>query len=153
LKLLAPWPTLSVTQQVLAQYLPGRVQRLSRNVPDFQDASSWLKIVLKSGELIQLWPTPEQSMVIALNCSGNLKLAQEQLGLIQSPEFCAARNALGISRHWFFIIPNFPLQVPKRSELLDALYKELQHSSECGILSLDGSITAPQVPTASSIPV
>lgn len=130
LKLLAPCPDLSTTLGILEQYLPGRVQRFSRHVSDPQDASSWLKMILKSGELIRIWPTPDQSVTIAVNCSGNLKLAQEQLALIQSPEFSAARRELGIDRHWFLVIPGFPLQLPKQSELLDFLYEQLSKNEQ-----------------------
>jgi hypothetical protein len=136
LKLLAPWPTLSKAQEVLRQHLPERMQRLARNIPDPQEASSWLQIVLKSGELIRLWPTPDQSVTVASNCSGNLKLAQEQLGLIRSPEFRAARKALGIDKHWFLVVPGYPLQVPKCGELLDALYAQLSSEDDCGIVQL-----------------
>jgi hypothetical protein len=136
LKLLAPCLDLSTVQGVLEQYLPGRVQRFSRHISEPLDASNWLKIILKSGELIRLWPTPEQSVTIAVNCSGNLKLAQEQFALIQSAEFSSARHALGIDRHWFLVISGYPLQVPKQSELLDALYTQLVQGDECVIVGL-----------------
>jgi hypothetical protein len=136
LKLLAPCLDLSTIRGVLEQYLPGRVRRFSRHIAEPQDALSWLKIIVKSGELIQLRPTPEQLVTVAVNCSGNLKLAQEQLALIQSPEFSAVRQALGIDNHWFLVVPGYPLQVPKQSELLDALYSQLAQSDECAILQL-----------------
>ena len=140
LNLLAPCLDLYTIQGVLEQYLPGRVQRFSRHIAEPQDASNWLKIVLKSGELIQLWPTPEQSVTVAVNCSGNLKLAQEQLALVRSPEFKSARQALGIDRHWFLVIPGYPLQVPKQSELLDALCSQLTQSDECGVVQLGTAV-------------
>jgi hypothetical protein len=136
LKLLAPQADLSTVKNALHQHLEGRVQRLSRHIAQPDDASNWLKIILKSGELIRLWPSPHQAITVAVNCSSNLKLAQEQLALIQSPEFRATRKALGIDRHWFLIVRGFPLQKPKQSELLDALYEQLEDAEECAIALL-----------------
>jgi hypothetical protein len=136
LKLLAPQLERSIVKQVLHQYLEGRVLRLSRHIEQPEDASNWLKIILKSSDLIRLWPSPHQPITIAVDCSSNLKLAQEQLALIQSPEFSATRKALGIDRHWFLIIRDFPLQKPQKSELLDALYGQLDNDEECAIALL-----------------
>jgi hypothetical protein len=136
LKLLAPMPELAVVRDTLERYLSGRVQRFSRHISEPQDASNWLKIILKSGELIRLWPSPENPITVAVDCSGNLKLAQEQLALVRSPEFCAARRELGIDQYWFLVIPGYPLQVPKQSELLDALYSQLTQDEECSVLQL-----------------
>ncbi|NJM67641.1 MAG: hypothetical protein HC851_19200 [Acaryochloris sp. RU_4_1] len=134
LMLRSPLPELARVQDTLRHHLPERVQRLSRHVPQPQNASSWLKIVLKSGELIRLWSVPDQPVTVAVNCSGNLKLAQEQLELIQSPEFSATRRELGIDKHWFLAIPGYPLQTPKQSELLDAFYAQLAKESECDVV-------------------
>jgi hypothetical protein len=136
LKLLALQPDLPPVKNALHQYLEGRVQTLSRHIEQPEDASNWLKIILKSGVLIRLWPSPNQSITVAVNCSSNLKLAQEQLALIQSPEFRATRKVLGIDRHWFLIIRGFPLQKPKQSELLDALYAQVDNDEECAIALL-----------------
>jgi hypothetical protein len=133
LKLLAPTAELVTVQQVLQHHLPERVQRLSRHIPQSEEASSWLKIILKSGEIIRLQPLTGSCTTVAVNCSGNLKLAQEQFGLIQSPGFCAARQDLGIDQHWFLVIPDFPLQVPKQSELLDILYAQLTRNEQSSV--------------------
>jgi hypothetical protein len=136
LKLLAPIPELATVRDILERHLPKRVQRLSSHISEPQDALSWLQIILKSGELIRLWPSPENPITVAIDCSGNLKLAQEQLALVRSPEFCAARRELGIDRYWFLVIPGYPLQVPKQSELLDALYGQLTQDEECAVVQL-----------------
>jgi hypothetical protein len=134
LKLMAPIPDLSTVKDVLQRNLSARVHRFSRHIEDRENAKNWLQIILKSGELIQLLPSPEQSITIAVNCSGNLKLAQEQLALVRSPEFCAARRELGIDRYWFLVIPGYPLQVPKQSELLDVLYAQVSKDEECAVV-------------------
>lgn len=128
LKLLAPIPELARVKNVLERNLPGRVNRISRHIAEPESAENWLKIILKSSKVIRLWPIPDQSVTIAVDCSGNLKLAQQQFELIQSPEFCAARRELGIDQHWFLVIPGFPLQLPKQSELLDFLYEQLSQN-------------------------
>jgi hypothetical protein len=136
LNLLAPSPDLATVKDILQRKLPERVKRLSRHIYEPENPKNWLEIILKSSELIRLSPSPTQSVTIAVNCSNNLKLAQEQLALVRSPEFCAARRELGIDRYWFLVIPGYPLQVPKQSELLDALYSQLTQDEECSVLQL-----------------
>jgi hypothetical protein len=139
LKLLAPIPDLASVKDVLERNLPGRVNRISRHISDPESAENWLKIILKSSTVIRLWPESGQSITIAIDCSGNLKLAEKQFEMIQSPEFRAARRELGIDRHWFLIIPGFPLQLPKQSELLDFLYEQLaknEHQSVTEAIAL-----------------
>jgi hypothetical protein len=140
LKLSSPIPDLSTVKVVLQRNLPGRVNRLSRHIAEPENAANWLEIILKSNALIRLWPSPEKSLTVAIDCSGNLKLAQEQLALVRSPEFSAARRELGIDKYWFLVIPGYPLQVPKQSELLDALYAQLAQEDECGIVQLSNAV-------------
>jgi hypothetical protein len=115
---------------VLERCLPGRVHRLSRHIAKPESAENWLKIILKSSKVIQLQPLSGQLITIAVDCSGNLKLAQKQFELIQSSEFREARRELGIDQHWSIIIPGFPLQLPKQSELLDFLYEQLSQNEQ-----------------------
>jgi hypothetical protein len=140
LKLLAPVPDLSTVKDVLQRSLPGRVQRFSRHIAELESAANWLEVILKSNVLIQLPPSPTQSITIAINCSSNLKLAQEQLAIVRSPEFCAARRELGIDRYWFLVIPGYPLQVPKQSELLDVLYAQLSKDEECAVVQFGAEV-------------
>jgi hypothetical protein len=134
LKLLTPVPDLSTTKDILQRNLPERVRRFSRHISDPECAANWLEIILKSNAIIQLSPSATQRITVAINCSGNLKLAQEQVTLVRSPEFCAARQELGIDQHWFLVLPRFPLQMPKQSELLDALYAQLGKDGECAVV-------------------
>jgi hypothetical protein len=130
LKLVAPIPELSRVKNVLERCLPGRVHRLSRHIAEPESAENWLKIILKSSKVIQVQPLSGQLITIAVDCSGNLKLAQKQFELIQSSEFREARRELGIDQHWSIIIPGFPLQLPKQSELLDFLYEQLSQNEQ-----------------------
>jgi hypothetical protein len=83
--------------------------------------------------VVQVIPSVRQWLRVKAQ---SLKLLAPQLALIQSPEFSATRKALGIDRHWFLIIRGFPLQKPKQSELLDALYAQLDNDEECAIAVL-----------------
>jgi hypothetical protein len=130
LKLLAPVPDLAEVKDVLERNLPGRVNRISRHISEPERAENWLKIILKSSTVIRLWPVSSQATTIAVDCSGNLRLAQKQFESIQSPEFRAARRELAIDQHWFLVIPGFPLQLPKQSELLDFLYEQLSKNEQ-----------------------
>jgi hypothetical protein len=130
LKLLAPIPGLAKVKDVLERNLPERVNRISRHISEPESAENWLKIILKSSAVIRLWPMSSQATTIAVDCSGNLRLAQKQFELIQSPEFRAARRELGIDQHWSVVIPGFPLQLPKQSELLDFLYGQLSKNEQ-----------------------
>lgn len=144
LKLLAPIPELATVKDVLARNLLSRVIRISRHIAEPESAENWLKIILKCSKVIRLWPTPNEAVTIAVDCSGNQKLAQKQFELIQSSEFRAARRELGIDQHWFLVIPGFPLQLPKQSELLDFLYEQLarvQQDSTAEAIAVYGNVT------------
>lgn len=130
LRLLAPLPDLATVTDVLQRHLPERVHRLSRHITEPESAENWFKIILKSSKVIRLWPSMGQSITIAVDCSGNLRLAQKQFEWIQSPEFRAARRELGIDQHWSVVIPGFPLQLPTQSELLDFLYEQLAKNEQ-----------------------
>jgi hypothetical protein len=130
LKLLAPVPGLAKVKDVLERHLPERVNRISRHISEPESAENWLKIILKSSTVIRLWPMSSQATTIAVDCSGNLRLAQKQFELIQSPEFRAARRELEINQHWSVVIPGFPLQLPKHSALLDFLYEQLAKNEQ-----------------------
>jgi predicted metalloenzyme YecM len=133
LKLMAPIPELDSVKDILQRNLPSRVNRFSRHISDPQSAENWLKIILKSSAVISLRSTSGQLLNIAIDCSGNLRLAQQQFELIQSAEFSAARRELGIDQHWFLVIPGFPLQLPKQGELLDFLYEQLSKNEQHSI--------------------
>jgi hypothetical protein len=75
--------------------------------------------------------------VLALNISANPTLATEQLELVRSPDFRAARTDLEIDRFVFLVIPGYPVVVPKASELLDMLYRVVEGGEECAVVVLD----------------
>jgi hypothetical protein len=75
--------------------------------------------------------------VLALNISANPTLATEQLELVRSPDFRAARTDLEIDRFVFLVVPGYPLRVPKGGELLDGLYRVVERGEECEVLVLE----------------
>ena len=134
LNLLAPIPELATIKQVLEQHLPQRVKRQGQHIQDRENPTQWLQIVLKASHLIQLHLTPDHPTTIAVTCTTNHPLATEQLELIRSHDFRDARAELGIDRQVFLVLPGYPLQMPKGSELLDGLYRVLEGDEDCGVV-------------------
>ncbi len=134
LRLIAPAPELALVKDILNKYMPQRVKRILPRLSQPENVDQWLSLILKTNFLVHLRSLDEQQVVVGLNVSGSYETAQTQLEIIKSEEFRAARKALGISQHWFVIIPSLPPQVPTRDELIDALYSLLDESAECGII-------------------
>lgn len=134
LNIFTPLPELSYVQAVLTKNMPRRVERFTPRLPDPENPAIWLSLILKTNFLIRLWNAENQPVLVGLNVSGSLKSAVEQLQIVESPEFRTARQELGISHHWFVIIPGYPPVSPSRDELLDALYRQLEQEVECSIV-------------------
>jgi hypothetical protein len=145
LRLLAPAIELNKIQLALQTHLPQRVKRYLPRLANPQDVNEWLKLIGKTGEIVQLWRSrsvPEASssnepILVGINVSNNLRLATQQIKLIDAPEFQAVREDLGISYRWELVLPNFPEFVPKRSELLDLLYQQLDREIKCDVIVVD----------------
>ena len=134
LRLLVPALTPDRIKTVLKTHVPRRVERVLPRLRDPEDTQEWLNLILKSRFLIRLWRSEDEPVLIALAVTGSLKLAKEQLPLVESPEFSSARQELGIVKQWFLVIPGYPPVGPSRDELLDALYDQLELEAECGLI-------------------
>lgn len=134
LRLLVPAPELTYVKDTLSKYMPQRVKRFLPRLSQPENVDQWLSLILKTNFLVQMHSLDEQLVLVGLNVSGSYETAQTQLEIVKSAEFCAARKALGIDKHWFVIIPGLPPQVPTRDELIDALYSLLDKSEECEII-------------------
>jgi hypothetical protein len=137
LRLLAPAIDLGKIQSSARQYLPQRVQRYLPRLANEQDTNEWLKLICKTGEIVQLWRSPLEPILAGINVSNNLRLATQQIDLVSSPEFFAVREDLKISYRWELVLPNFPELVPTRSELLDFLYQQLDREIKCQVIVWD----------------
>lgn len=135
LRLLVPSPDLVQVQNALKTNMPNRVARVLPRLPELEDASLWLSLILKTNFLIQLWRTPNEPVLVAMNVSGGTLTTEDQLNLIQSEEFNAARRDLGIAKHWILTVQD-QMFLPQRSELLDTLYNQLELENECGIIKI-----------------
>ena len=133
LSLLAPPLNLSQVQTAFKTHLSQRVERVIPRLTNPEDPEQWLNLVLKANFLIRLWRTKDEPVIVAMNVSGGQEISQTQLELIKSPEFSAAREDLGISKHWCLTISNIE-QAPSKDELLDILYAQLDSESECGVI-------------------
>ena len=140
LQILAPHPEISLVKSVLEQHLPLRVKRLVPHLANPENSESWLSLILKINFLILLWDAGEQPILVGLNVSGSQIAAIEQLNIIESKEFSTARQKLGISKHWFVIIPGCPPVGPSKDELFDALYEQLEREEECGIINFSAKM-------------
>jgi len=134
LNLLSPPPELPRVKAILSKNMPQRVERFAPRLSNPEDPTQWLSLILKTNFLIQLWASDNQPVLVGLNVTGSLNSAMEQLEMIQSPDFCLARQELAIARHWFVFIPGYPPFSPSRDELFDALYRHLAVKTECGVI-------------------
>lgn len=135
LKLLAPTPDLVQVQNTLKTHLAERVERVLPRLDNSNDPQQWLSLILKANFLIRLWRTKDEAAIVALNVSGGKEIAPDQLKLIESVEFSAARHDLGIAKHWVLTIANLT-QTPSKDELIDILYSQLNKEVECGVIKL-----------------
>ena len=134
LNLIAPPLEPEQIKIALKTHLPARFERVLPRLEDPEDTQQWLNLILKSLFVIRLWRSTDEPVLIALAVSGSLKLAKQQLDIIKSPEFSAARQELGIAKHWFLVVPGYPAIAPSRDELLDMLYAQLEVESECALV-------------------
>lgn len=135
LRLLLPPLKLVQVQNALKTNMPDRVARVLPRLSELEDSTLWLSLILKTNFLIQLWRTPNEPVLVAMNVSGGKLTTEDQLKLIQSKEFSAARRDLGIAKHWLLTIQD-QMFLPQRSELLDTLYNQLELENECGIIKI-----------------
>lgn len=137
LRLLAPPIQLSKIQSALQTHLPQRVKRYLPRLANPQDANQWLKLIGKTGEIVQLWESPTEPILAGINVSNNLRLATQQIDDVDSPDFQAFREALEISYRWELVLPKFPKIAPTRDELLDLLYQKLEQEIKCDLIIVD----------------
>lgn len=133
--LAAAYPDINQVKEVLETYLPERTKRYSRNIPDPQSGESWLRLVLVTGELVRLQLTPlDTPITVAVHASASEWL--EGFERISTPEFSAARRALGINKHWMLILEDIADAAPSSDELINALRYQALDKSECGIIRI-----------------
>ncbi len=131
------YPELRPTMDVLLKYLPQRTKRYSKNIPDLDVGESWLRLVLKTGELIKLQPDSHlPPLTIAVNPSAIHRLAYKNLETISSPEFSAARRALGIDKHLMLVFNNIADAEPESNKLLNALINQAKDPAECAVIHI-----------------
>ncbi len=131
----ATYPELHPSVDVLLKHLPQRTKRYSKNIPAPESGESWLRLVLKTGELIKLQPGPAQlPLTIAVNPSAINRLATKNLETISSPEFSAARRELGIDFHWILVFENIADVEPESNTLMKILLTQALDPSECAII-------------------
>ncbi len=133
----ATYPELRPSVDVLAKHLHQRTNRYSKNIPAPETGESWLRLVLKTGELIKLQPASEQPpLTIAVNPSAINRLASKNLETISSPEFSAARRDLGIDKHWMLVFEHIADIKPDSNTLMKLLVTQALDPSECAIIRI-----------------
>lgn len=133
--LAASYPDINQVKEVLETYLPERTKRYSRNIPDPQRRESWLRLVLVTGELVRLQLTPNATpIIVAVHASASGW--KDGFEKISTPEFSAARRALGINKHWMLILEDIADAAPSSDELMNTLRNQARDPSECGIVRI-----------------
>lgn len=133
MNLQAPYPSLERAKEAL-QNLPN-FRRYSRNVPDLESGESWVRFLLRTGELIRLQAAPGQpSLTVAVYVSSHNWGAYEK---ICSPEFSAARRALGIDKHLMIVMSEKETDGSALMHVIESLVRE---SSECAFMDLTSDV-------------
>lgn len=133
--LAAAYPGIEQAKEVLEIYLPERTKRYSRNLTDPHSGESWLRLVLVTGELVRLQLTPNDTpLIVAVHASASEW--KDGFEKISTPEFSAARRALGIDKHWMLILEDIADVAPSSDELMNALLNQAIDKSECGIVRI-----------------
>lgn len=135
--LLAPPYTVEEVKPVLQLHLPERFNRLAPRVFEPENAQMWLSFILRADEIIQLWRSPDEALLVAVSSLASGRQIQSNIDLISSEQFSVARSKLGIAKHWFVALPGYPLVAPTRTQLMQAFEKQLELEPECGVIRLD----------------
>lgn len=119
----------------LVTSLPERTKRYFRNIPDSLSGKSWLRLVLVTGELLRLQPTPKDTpIIVAVHASASGW--KDGFEKISTPEFSTAHRALGIDKHWMLILEDIADAAPSSDELMNALRYQALYPSECGTIRI-----------------
>lgn len=135
-RLLAPPLPVELVKQVLQLHLPTRFKRIAPRVYEPENSQLWLSLILKVDELVRLWRSPSEPVVVAVSSMVSTQGEQRTWEMVNSPEFSAARRELGITRQWFLVIPGYPLNSPSRSELLERFHQQLEVEAECSVIQI-----------------
>lgn len=125
---------LETVKSVLYEYLPQQTKCFSEYLLNPESASSWLKLILLTGELLRLQATPDHPYQLVAVTTAAGYFWPGLFETISSPEFSAARQALGIDKHWLLVFENIADPEPEPDKLMDALRKQVKNSAECAII-------------------
>lgn len=90
-------------------------------------------MVLVTGELVRLQLNPNDTpLIVAIHASASGW--KDGFEKISTPEFSAARKALGIDKHWMLILEDIADAAPSSDELMDALLHQAKDSAECAVV-------------------
>lgn len=133
--LAASYPSIEQAKEVLETSLPERTKRYFRNIPDPQSGESWLRLVLVTGELLRLQSAPNATPItVAVHASATEW--KDGFEKISTPEFGAARRALGIDKHWMLILDDIADAAPLSDELINSLHYQAKDPAECTIIRI-----------------
>ena len=135
MNLQTPYPSLQRAKAALEKHLPELYfRRHSRHVPDLESGESWMRSLLRTGELIHFPVAPGQPpLTIAVYVTNGRPSGYEK---ICSPEFSAVRRELGIDKHFMIVMSQKQIGVPDLTAVIESLVRE---SGECAFVDLTKS--------------
>jgi hypothetical protein len=135
--LLASPLTVELVKQVLQKNLPERYKRYAPRVSEPENLQMWLSFILMADEIIQLWHSDKEPVLLAVSPLASDRGISSKLELIGSQQFSAARRELGIVKHWLLVLPGYPFVAPKRAYMMEKFQKHLElEASECSAIQL-----------------
>lgn len=127
-------PSFGQIQNVLTRHLNIRVKKALKHMKDVEDPEEWLDLILKVDILLRLENMDGQSIRVGVDVTAQREDADYKLSMISSKPFRLARQELGIGKHWVVLVT--PKSFPSQDRLVDALYEQVDRSSECAIVLL-----------------
>jgi hypothetical protein len=127
-------PTLRTIEPVLHQYLPKKTERAIAHMNDEYDPDLWLDYILKIDSLLSLQDLNDRPLRIGVDVTTFPGEVSQKYSAICSRPFKAARQALGIDKHWILLVS--ALSLPSDDMLIDKFYEIVDRSDECSIIDL-----------------
>jgi hypothetical protein len=127
-------PTLRQIEPVLRRYLPKKTERAICHMSDEDEPELWLDLILKIDSLLSLQDLDGKGLRIGVDVTTFPAEVPEKLAAIRSAPFQAARQALGIQKHWVVLVS--ALSLPSDDMLIDKFYEVIDRPDECSMIDL-----------------
>jgi hypothetical protein len=126
--------SLSSVISVAKKYLPSKLETVLEYISDPSDSDEWLDKLFKMDAILKIEQIDGTMQRVGIDITGNLGAAQSKLEEITRLKFQAARDKLGIDRHWIIVVN--PKDYPSDEQLSDSIYTAVDLDEKCVIINM-----------------